>query len=225
MSRRRSLRGVGLRSTRSLLARCIPTADNVRGPFYRAGAPFRVRLADEDEPGQRLTISGRLTGLPDCRPLGGAVLDVWQTNARGLYSNLLGIRDPHDPKTFRLRGRFRTSAEGFYRIDTIVPGHYPLGFLTRPRHIHLVATSPAYRTLVTQLFFAGDRYLARDPWVKDELVIELIGEDSPGTPGPRYHGHFDIALERSGAREEGRRGRALVRDALNLDYLEKFRGH
>jgi protocatechuate 3,4-dioxygenase beta subunit len=157
------LRSAILRNTRIALVRCLATADNIRGPFYREGAPFRVDLAEPDEPGDRLTIAGRVMGLPDCEPLGAAVLDVWQANARGLYSNMLGLARRGDHGRFRLRGKIPAAGDGHYRFETIIPGHYPLWFLTRPRHIHFIVSHPRYAPLTTQLFFAGDRYLASDP--------------------------------------------------------------
>src|SRR5437016_3166869 len=106
-----------LRQTRSLMIKCFRTADNVRGPFYRANAPFRqLHLCSSFEPGLPLTLSGRVMGRLDCAPLKDAVLDVWQANARGLYSNMLGLGKSKNPKTFRLRGRFLTDSEGRYHI-------------------------------------------------------------------------------------------------------------
>jgi protocatechuate 3,4-dioxygenase beta subunit len=169
----------------------VATADNIRGPFYREGAPFRIDLAEPDEPGERLTVAGRVIGLPDCEPLDDAVLDVWQANARGLYSNMLGLARRADPKRFRLRGKIRTAGEGQYRFETIIPGHYPFWLLTRPRHIHFIISHPRYATLTTQLFFAGDRYLTTDPWVKEELVIRLARESSSPV---RWTGRFDVTL-------------------------------
>jgi protocatechuate 3,4-dioxygenase beta subunit len=83
-----------LQHGRSFLARCIPTVDDIRGPFYREGAPLRERFCPPDEPGEPLALSGVVTGLPSCGPLSGALLDVWQTDARGFYSNMLGLGDP-----------------------------------------------------------------------------------------------------------------------------------
>ena len=177
--------------TRTALVQCLPTVDNIRGPFYREGAPFRIDLAEPDEPGERLTIAGRVIGLPDCAPVDGAVLDVWQANAKGLYSNMFGLRWRADRERFRLRGKIRTAEEGNYRFETIIPGHYPLWFLTRPRHVHVIVSHPRYTPLTTQLFFADDRYLARDPWVKEELVIRLTRANSSHS---RWAGRFDFAL-------------------------------
>jgi catechol 1,2-dioxygenase len=43
----------------------------------------------------------------------------------------------------------------------------------RPAHIHFMISAPGYRTLVTHLFLAGDKYLASDAvfGVKPSLVV------------------------------------------------------
>lgn len=174
--------------------KCAATADNVRGPFYRANAPFRQnRLCSPSEPGSPLALTGLVTGAPECVPLPNAVLDVWQANAHGLYSNMLGLRRETDSKAFRLRGRFRTDSKGHYRIETILPGHYPWP-LIRARHIHFVLTCPGFNDLVTQIFFAGDPRLSKDPWVKPSLIVELGEEQSAGKS--HHTVTFDFVLKR-----------------------------
>ncbi len=179
---------------RRLAVACVPTADSVKGPVYRRGAPFRELLCDPSEPGQRLVVEGTVTAAGTCVPLPAALLDVWQTDARGLYSNLLGLARPGDPRGYRLRGRLRSDGEGRYRFVSRIPGHYPLWVLTRPRHVHFLVTCPGHRRLVTQLYFAGDPYLRRDPWVKESLVVPLQPEEAErGRPGWRVR--FDLVLE------------------------------
>lgn len=85
---------------------CGPTPPAPLGPFYRRNAPFRSRIVGPKEPGMPLIVSGRVLGAPDCSPISDAVLDVWQTNRRGLYSRILGFGG------FFLRGRLRTSQDG-----------------------------------------------------------------------------------------------------------------
>ena len=189
-----TMRATILRQGRSLLIRCLPTADNVRGPFYRPNAPFRDRLCPIDEPGDPIAIDGRVTGLPECRPLPGAVLDVWQTNARGFYSNMLGFGNPADPKTFHLRGRLRTDGDGHYRLLSVVPGHYPLWPFTRARHIHVIVTHDAYPPFVTQIFFDGDEYLRWDPWAKDSAIVTLVADDRLPDGRTQQAARFDIVL-------------------------------
>jgi protocatechuate 3,4-dioxygenase beta subunit len=183
-----------LQSVRSLAITCFRTAENVRGPFYRAGAPFRERrLCLPSEPGVPLTLAGRVTGLPACTPLPDAILDVWHASANGFYSNMLGLGRAANPQTFRFRGRFRTNAAGQYIIETILPGHYPWPFV-RAKHIHFIITCPHYATLTTQIFFEGDTRLACDPWIKPTLIIPLREQTRPDG-SLSWSGTFDVVLE------------------------------
>jgi catechol 1,2-dioxygenase len=183
-----------LRFARQAAAACVPTADNVKGPAYRKGAPFRDRLCAVDEPGEPLIVSGTVTSAAGCTPLAGALLDVWQTDARGLYSNLLGLADPAKPGAFRLRGRLRSDEQGRYRFVSVLPGHYPLWILTRPRHVHFVVSCSGHRTLVTQLYFAGDPRLSRDPWVESSLVM-APREETLDDGRRSWRVVFDLVLE------------------------------
>jgi catechol 1,2-dioxygenase len=185
-----------MRGARAVLVACVPTADATRGPVYRRGAPWRSRLCPDDERGEPLTISGTVTDARDCRLIADVVLDVWQTNARGWYSNLLGMQNPSQPGAFNLRGRLRSGRDGRFAFDSVVPGRYPLPWpLTRPRHIHLIATHPDYLTLTTQIYFEGDTYNRWDPWWQQALTIQLA--PAAETPSTRRHrcGVFDITLE------------------------------
>jgi catechol 1,2-dioxygenase len=183
------------RGARSLLTACLPTPDATRGPLYRRGAPWRTRLCPIDEPGEPLSISGIVTSSGDCRPIATATFDIWQTNARGLYSNLLGRDDPSKPGAFNLRGRLMSDEHGRYQFESILPGRYPLFWpLTRPRHIHLTVTHPQCEPLTTQIYFEGDQYNRLDPWWRASLTIHLerIVMTDSGRAG--YRGVFDIAL-------------------------------
>lgn len=183
------------RGVRALLVACLPTADATRGPLYRRDAPWRTRLCPVDEPGEPLSISGTVTGATDCRPLAGATLDVWQTNARGLYSNLLGLDDPSKPDTFNLRGRLTSDEHGHYQLESILPGRYPLFWpLTRPRHIHLSVAHPEYAALTTQIFFEGDKYNRWDPWWRASLTIRLDRAATTAAGRVGHHGVFDVVL-------------------------------
>ncbi len=152
---------------------CSLTQAEVMGPFYRFGAPFKAQLAGPDEPGQRLIISGTVYGA-DCKtPLPNALLDIWQANDAGQYDTTTpgNFTEKHD---FHLRGMLYTDENGRYEIETIIPGRYPIppglpgleqyAGLTRPAHIHVKAMHALHVPITTQLYFAGDPYLADDPW-------------------------------------------------------------
>jgi len=148
-----------------------------------------------DEPGEPLSISGIVTALPDCRPITDAVLDVWQTNARGLYSNLLGLARRSNSHAFNLRGRLRSDDTGRYQFESVVPGRYPLFWpLTRPRHIHVMVTHPECKPLITQIYFQGDKYNRWDPWWLSSTTIRLDHDLEVASARARSTGHFDIAL-------------------------------
>src|SRR5438067_463136 len=90
------------------------TASNVEGPFYLPEAPMLAPphvLAGDDEPGEVLFVSGTVADATTGDPVSGAVLDVWQAGADGLYST----QDPSRGE-FRLRGRMRLGPDGSYEF-------------------------------------------------------------------------------------------------------------
>lgn len=132
----------------------------------------------------------------DCRPIANALLDVWQTHARGLYSNLLGLDKPSDPRAFNLRGRLTSDANGHYEFESIIPGRYPLFWpLTRPRHIHLMVSHPQCESLTTQIYFENDKYNRWDPWWRPSLTISLKRDLDTQMGRVRHRGVFDITLQ------------------------------
>jgi hypothetical protein len=161
---------------------CVETEDNILGPFYRAGAPFRTALASPDE-GQPLVIDGTVSG-PDCVPISGALVDVWQANDDGVY----------DLKTseYRWRGRMLSFDDGSYHFQTILPGWYRSGPDYRPRHIHCKISQDGFLPLTTQLYFEGDPYIKTDPFVRPSLVIPLTQINDV------WYGTFEIVLGQTG---------------------------
>ena len=173
-------------------AGCPVTEDNPPGPFYLPGAPFRSKLAPDNQPGERMVISGRILAGPGCAPLAGAVVDVWHANAAGFYYGLEASR-PLKPEEYLLRGRIRTGEDGRYSFDTILPGKYRVNEnWVRPRHIHYIVSHPTRRSLTTQLYFEGDPENLTDPMVKSPLIIPLKPRGKGGAAG--YEGTFDIIL-------------------------------
>jgi catechol 1,2-dioxygenase len=169
-----------------------PTEDDVLGPYYRAGAPYRAKISPPMAAGRTLSISGRVWSVRTRRAVPGCLLDLWQANADGHYDN----EDPKHPPSahsFVNRARTNTDERGYYEIETIYPGPYKMDATTwRSPHIHFIARAVGSKTLVTQLFFAGAPYLDTDPFVKKSLIIELKERASPG--GIFLLGVFDIVL-------------------------------
>lgn len=168
---------------------CEVTEADQLGPYYEQGAPYSGDIAGPEEEGERLVISGRVLGAPDCRPLPDAVVDVWQASASGKYYSL-----GKDGERFRLRGRVRTDPEGRYRIDTILPGRYAIGpGYYRPPHVHFAVSHADYTTVVTQIYFKGEGFRDWPPFAEPTRVVELRKvTDEQGQP--MYTGTFDIIL-------------------------------
>ena len=138
----------------------VATADNIEGPFYRRGAPNRATLVQPLDQGERLALGGRVMST-SCEPIGDAVLDIWQADARGGY----------DLDGFRFRGALTTDAQGRWQVRTIVPGRYLNGSRYRPAHLHVKLRAKGYRSLTTQLYFEGDPYNEGDDFIVPSLIM------------------------------------------------------
>jgi catechol 1,2-dioxygenase len=181
---------------------CQPTQSEIVGPYYRFGAPFRSKLAEAGEPGEKLALTGTvLSG--DCRtPLPGALIEVWQANHAGVYDTSTPGNFT-EVTSFHLRGMLYTNQQGQYEIETIMPGRYPVppglpglekyAGLTRPAHIHFRVMESLHVPLTTQLYFKGDPFIAGDPFAnhKPSLAIDLTPD------GTLRRGVFDIVLDRA----------------------------
>jgi catechol 1,2-dioxygenase len=177
-----------------------PTADNILGPYYRPGAPYRGKITPPLEPGPVLLISGRAWGYDTKRPLAGAVLDIWQANAAGRYDND-DPQKPPAPGVFRNRARIVADENGYYEYETVHPGPYRTGpDMWRPSHIHYMVRHAGYATLVTQLYFKGDPHNATDEFIRPSLIIAL---DERSTPHGKFQaGTFDIVLAKADGRSK-----------------------
>jgi catechol 1,2-dioxygenase len=170
---------------------CRPTRGDAQGPFFVPGAPSRAKIAADDEPGERIVLSGRVF-TSDCEtPLVGALLDIWQADKDGVY---------HDAGVdFRLRGQVLTDAEGRFMVDTIKPGNYTLAEnVWRPAHIHFTASMPGHRPVTTQLYFKGDPFLPPNDGCTTcgsddaDRVVDLSGDAVGG-----WAGEWNIVLART----------------------------
>jgi protocatechuate 3,4-dioxygenase beta subunit len=126
-----------------------------------------ITLVSDSEPGQRLTIHGRVGG-ENGKPVAGARLHVYQTDASGRYTPGKPMDEPHA----RLAGWLRTDMDGKFELHTIRPGGYPkavrLGDRDRkiPAHIHIDITADGYAPRKVQVVFSDDPRLS-DPYWQD----------------------------------------------------------
>lgn len=174
------------------------TEDNIQGPYYRRGAPYRAKVTPPLEPGTVLLVSGRVWGLDTRRPLANAVIDIWQANAQGRYDNDDSDRPP-PANVFVNRARLVTDETGSYEFETIHPGAYRTGPNTwRPPHIHYWVRHPGYRELITQLYFRGDAHQREDEFIRPSLIIGL--REQRTRAGTYKTGTFDIVLRAAARR-------------------------
>ncbi len=149
------------------------TEDNILGPFYRPGAPFRAKITPPLEKGKVVVVAGRVWSFSTKKPIANATIDIWQANDAGRYDN----DDPaHPPKPgiFMNRARVITDESGYYEFETIHPGRYQIGpELWRPSHIHYMVQAAGHKSLITQLYFEGDPYNTKDQFIKKSLIVKF----------------------------------------------------
>jgi hydroxyquinol 1,2-dioxygenase len=188
------------------------TPSTVEGPFHIPDAPEVAHGADmaKGAPGIPCFVSGTVRGL-NGEPVGGAILDLWQTDGEGLYEEQRRTAEPW------MRGIYRSKPDGSYSIRTVAPISYsipmdgPIGEFfgrttmshIRPAHIHFAISAPGYHGVVTHLFQKGDKFIDNDVvyGVKAPLVVEFVkrppGKASNGETVDTefYEVKYDFVLE------------------------------
>jgi hydroxyquinol 1,2-dioxygenase len=192
------------------------TESTVLGPFYVPGAPELPNGANLaiGLPGEPALFSGRVLTV-DGKPISGAQIDTWQADAEGFYD----VQRPNLDE-MRLRGKFRTDAQGRFWFWTVKPTEYPIptdgpvGQMLlsmgrhpyRPAHIHTIVSAPGFEPVTTHVFVAGDRYLDSDAvfGVKDSLVVDFVRHEPGIAPDgtqmnrPYLTLQYDFGLQAAG---------------------------
>lgn len=133
---------------------CETTTD-ILGPFYRPDAPVRSNLLVKNAKGQEVILSGVVKHKDCTRPLNNACVELWHCSADGVYDN--------ESTEFLYRGKTYCDADGKYQFTTVIPVPYGVGNgQTRPAHFHLMISAPGYQSLITQLYFSGDKFISED---------------------------------------------------------------
>jgi protocatechuate 3,4-dioxygenase beta subunit len=162
-----------LAPTPSCIDKGTPTLSQTAGPFFKPRAPQRASLLEPGMAGTRIVVAGAVLST-ECRPIPGALLDFWQADDQGRYDNA----------GFRLRGHQFADDQGWYRLETVVPGLYP----GRTRHFHVRVQAPNQPVLTTQLYFPNEPGNRRDGIFRPELVMVVRDEAGAKT------GAFDFVL-------------------------------
>jgi protocatechuate 3,4-dioxygenase beta subunit len=102
------------------------------GPFYKPNAPIRSSV------GTGYVLRGVVRTAKDCKPVAGAIIELWLAGPNGEYD------DAH-------RATIIADASGVYHFESDIPPPY----YGRPPHIHLRVSAKGFSTLVTQHYPAA----------------------------------------------------------------------
>jgi protocatechuate 3,4-dioxygenase beta subunit len=149
------------------------TVRQSEGPFFKPSSPERSDLREPGAAGRGFELSGFVL-TRHCRPLGGAVVDLWHADDKGEYDNT----------GFHYRGHVITGPDGAFSFRTIVPAVYT----GRTRHYHIKVQAPGSRLLTTQLYFPNEPANARDGLFNRELLMRVA------EAGGNLTGRFDFVL-------------------------------
>src|SRR5881628_1788419 len=194
----------------ALAEQCRETPRQDEGPFYLNGFDRTRPVVHNNDltvvpgatgkpDGEIIDVTGRVTD-EECRPVKGAMVEVWQANARGRYRH---VADPNpaplDPN-FLGFGETITDENGMYSFKTIKPGAYPVGGgWVRPPHVHFKVHGGMFHMMFTQMYFAGEEH-NRNDFLLNEIAKDerkrLIIEPSrrPGSYTANLY-VFNIALQ------------------------------
>ena len=218
---------VGIADDLSSLA-CVVTPAQTEGPYFveekleradlrldpttgvaKPGVPLRLRLD-----------VARVDGS-SCAPVTGAVVDIWQCDALGIYSDVKDFQGLFDTRGQKfLRGHQITDKRGAVEFTTIYPGWYS----GRAVHVHFKIRVPSGQSrayeFTSQLYFdeaTTDVVHARPPYATKPRRDTLNANDrtfAGGGPrgGARANGAKDgsqliLTLDRDG---DGYAGRLAV---------------
>jgi protocatechuate 3,4-dioxygenase beta subunit len=150
-----------------------PTVRQTEGPFFKPRSPERGDLREPGAGGRRFQLSGFVL-TKSCRPLRGAVVDLWHADEKGEYDNI----------GFRYRGHVITGSDGAFSFRTIVPAVYS----GRTRHYHVKVQAPGSSLLTTQLYFPDEPANRGDSLFQRQLLMRVADA------GDGLAGRFDFVL-------------------------------
>lgn len=155
------------------LPACVVRPEQTEGPYFVDEALDRSDIRSDPadgsiQAGVPLQLIFQVSQISEagCMPLPEAIVDIWQCNAFGVYSD---VTDPGFSTLGQkfLRGYQVTDANGRVQFSTIYPGWYP----GRTVHIHFKIRTPSASDqpyeFTSQLYFDDaitDRVHAQEPY-------------------------------------------------------------
>jgi protocatechuate 3,4-dioxygenase beta subunit len=204
-----------------LLPACVVTPQQTEGPYFVDERLERDDIRVDPTDGSvkqglpmQLSLNVQRVDGTTCAPVTGAMVDVWQCDVDGAYSDVRDAQGRFDTRARKfLRGFQMTNAAGKVEFQTIFPGWYQ----GRTPHIHfkvrLFAGSQRTYEFTSQLYFeeaVNDRvygqgaYAARGPRstrnASDGIFRRENGSQlimSVAEAGSALRGTFDIGLRMS----------------------------
>jgi len=196
-------------------ASCVLTPSMTEGPYFVDELLKRSDIR-AGQAGVPLELTINVFSADDgCDAYSGAIVDIWQCNAQGSYSDISATGNGNTSGETWLRGLQETDANGQVKFTTIYPGWYQ----GRTIHIHLKVRTFSGDTATynfnTQLFFSesitnqvlsnvtayarsGTRGTtnSNDGIFDSDMIVPLSGNYTDG-----YAGTIDIGLD--GLPDEG----------------------
>ena len=189
------------------------TDASLLGPFWRMHSPVTPNggsIIRSPTPGPALFVDAWFRDR-EGKPVEGAEVDIWHSSTEGFYEN----QDPVQAD-MNLRGKFFTDRDGHISFRSVKPAGYPIpidgptGELLRaqgrhnmrPAHLHFLASKDGFKTLISQIYVAGDKFIDSD--VQFGVTRHLIGdyvlhetEKAPAgdVKGPWYSLRHDFVME------------------------------
>jgi protocatechuate 3,4-dioxygenase beta subunit len=195
---------------------CVVTPAQMEGPYFVDEKLNRVDIRPDPGTGKvsagaTLDVELRVYRVANgtCSPMSGAMVDLWQCDAMGIYSDVRDTNNYFNTAGQKfLRGYQVTDSSGIARFTTVYPGWYQ----GRTVHVHFkVRTTSGGRNLefTSQLYFDDaltDKVLARAPYNTKTGARVLNERDgifrqggrqlmmSVAEQGSGYKGTFDIGM-------------------------------
>ncbi|WP_434449260.1 twin-arginine translocation pathway signal protein [Lentzea sp. E54] len=195
---------------------CVVKPEQMEGPYFVDRMLNRSDIRTDPATGQpsagtALTLNFTVQAVRpgQCTPLPNAIVDIWQCDAFGLYSDI-----PSQGSSGRrfLRGYQNTNTDGKAQFITILPGWYT----GRTLHIHIkirtIGTNGRPYEFTSQLYFTtafGAAYLRTQPYARKGPADTTNNRDSiylrggaqmllnPTSTGAGYSADFAIGLDLS----------------------------
>ncbi len=178
----------------------FPTPKQTEGPFYPDKLPLdqdndllQVQGSTVTAKGTVANVYGRILG-PDGKPINGAIVEIWQCDANGVYLHTKGGDRAKMDAGFQGFGRFKVGEDGAYRFRTI----RPVPYTGRTPHIHYKIKLGEAELLTTQCYVNSDPGNAKDgifkritdPASQKALIADFVAT----ADGKEMNALFDVVL-------------------------------